>query len=1297
MNLSCNSQSRRWLLLAALCLGVWAAPLGAHAGQVNIGGNISQVDGTYWSGTNVFANVLKTFAFSGGPLTPDGFPTNNSATGLFDYVKGLWPADDKWTLSYEGDAGHFATIAFSSGGHATGFAFAPATCKDGVWTATGSFTDKGSDNLNVKVSYAAGFDTNGNGVAKDPVHNLQLRHAYPGSTPGDLFSQPFLQRMKICSTLRFMQTMLPRHSYWYNCGVYAKFDGSAGNFTRYDNTTIAKDKIIHDDWWHPQTIFLPNPKKNDGGHTGYEAIACGLCFPLTAAAGSAASPATLSYPLQGSDRNFSAKVGKEVRGAADKGTLVYEVWADGQKLYPLKDIDPTTPMHAGEACRPIFLDLTGNNPLLGGKTAQELTLKVYDPDGPGDNDWAGWGSPTLWQCDRWEQRSNPAATYNDDIPIEELIQLCNTTGSDGWFNIPAQADDDYAVNLSNLLLYGEDAGGQVYTAPQAQQPFYPPLHPGLKAYIEYSNEVWASGGANTFCALWDNSPLGTHQGEHIAYTEHVKKLSDIMRPLFFKANHTGQLKIVYSAQTSNAGMFARGLNYLQTHYGAPKEFIDVLAMAPYFGFDPGILPKPPTVEDVLNGLEFGGGHPGSIDGGNGVPAALGMMKDDAAVAQQYGLQVAAYEGGDSIYGNLNAGGRNLAWDAEHATRFGYLYDQYLRGWRQNAADGPFCQYTVIENDGTTKIGDDPTKYGIYFGALDQGNELGSVKYDALCRAGRLAGDCACAGKVTFQDFLTLQANFHMTTPTAAAHWWQSSDAPQWWSQGDFNNDQVVDMADFWLLYQNLSRADQQRPEVQDFIAAHPNPVILPQCWKTPIALTNIGNQGGITTVAAPTPVTLQAPVDTTFGEAPATHSYTFTLLQAPRHGTMTLHYPYLTYTYSDAHGYTGADDCWVYVTDNVTHLPSNKVWIPITIMPPSAGHRTSSNPLAVADAAGDTFAAHGAANGWALFTTPATTSPASMLQAGVATPLRWGTPLAGDTRPGFGDAHTWALNPTGAYFDTGGAQRFLLAYHACQTGALLLNVTINGNLDGLHLDGKSRLALYRNNTLLTEVAVSDDGCYCPSITAFPVTVKADDTLFITTEEQSGGALSPAFQFDATVQWLTADAAGDTAVAHGPVNGWSFYQTLPTNTPAGALAQGTATPLPWGTPRAAAGDNRPGFGDGNTWALNPTGAAFEVSGAQQPLLVYRVGQAGALFVNVQVSGNFEGAHLDGHSQLLLYQNNTVLATVTAAADGKSCPSIPARLLTVKTGDLLIVTCTEQAGGTLRPIFVFDVTAVPGEEK
>ena len=56
------------------------------------------------------------------------------------------------------------------------------------------------------------------------------------------------------------------------------------------------------------------------------------------------------------------------------------------------------------------------------------------------------------------------------VPLEVMIRLANDTGTEPWFTIPHLADDGLIVRMAETI---RDQ-----------------LDPGLRAWIEFSNETW---------------------------------------------------------------------------------------------------------------------------------------------------------------------------------------------------------------------------------------------------------------------------------------------------------------------------------------------------------------------------------------------------------------------------------------------------------------------------------------------------------------------------------------------------------------------------------------------------------------------------------------------------------------------------------------------------------------------------------------------------------------------------------------------------------------------------------------
>jgi len=103
--------------------------------------------------------------------------------------------------------------------------------------------------------------------------------------------------------------------------------------------------------------------------------------------------------------------------------------------------------------------------------------------------FVGYGrtSPLQASYNRWSN-TNGFGWQGVGSPLEHLVRFANETSTDVWVNVPLLANDDFIRKMAQLFRYGSD-GVMPYTSPQAN-PVFPPLDPGLKIYLEYSNELW---------------------------------------------------------------------------------------------------------------------------------------------------------------------------------------------------------------------------------------------------------------------------------------------------------------------------------------------------------------------------------------------------------------------------------------------------------------------------------------------------------------------------------------------------------------------------------------------------------------------------------------------------------------------------------------------------------------------------------------------------------------------------------------------------------------------------------------
>lgn len=92
------------------------------------------------------------------------------------------------------------------------------------------------------------------------------------------------------------------------------------------------------------------------------------------------------------------------------------------------------------------------------------TLRFMDWMHTNNNDQVSWANRTL--PGYYSQAEAP----NGGVAYEYIIQLANQLDKDIWICVPHQADDNYITQMATM--------------------FRDQLDPGIKVYLEYSNEVW---------------------------------------------------------------------------------------------------------------------------------------------------------------------------------------------------------------------------------------------------------------------------------------------------------------------------------------------------------------------------------------------------------------------------------------------------------------------------------------------------------------------------------------------------------------------------------------------------------------------------------------------------------------------------------------------------------------------------------------------------------------------------------------------------------------------------------------
>jgi hypothetical protein len=291
----------------------------------------------------------------------------------------------------------------------------------------------------------------------------------------------------------------------------------------------------------------------------------------------------------------------------------------------------------------------------------------------------------------WLQRTPVSystwATANG-APPEVMIALANVLGANPWFTIPHQADDAYVNALAQLAKST--------------------LSPGLRVYVEHSNEVW-----NT---TFQQSGYVAQRGGLQYHAQRSRAIGQI----FKSALGDARVVAVLGAQAANPWTARQGLDYLRQNMGTYGSLgVDAVAIAPYFGFavDPGAAAQytAMTLDQLF-----------TLARSTMLPQAQAYTASYRSLAAEFNVNLIAYEGGQHLVGYMGAENDatlSTLFDAfNRDPRMKQLYLDYLQGWRREGGE-LFVHYTDIGRY---------TKWGRW-GALEYLAQprISAPKYDAL--------------------------------------------------------------------------------------------------------------------------------------------------------------------------------------------------------------------------------------------------------------------------------------------------------------------------------------------------------------------------------------------------------------------------------------------------------------------------------------------------------------------------------------------------------------------------------------
>ena len=245
-----------------------------------------------------------------------------------------------------------------------------------------------------------------------------------------------------------------------------------------------------------------------------------------------------------------------------------------------------------------------------------------DPVYPATTTWTNRKLPT----DASQGNMRPTIAKSEGWCWEYVILLANTLNKDIWICVNSSADDNYITQLATKL--------------------NSELNAGINIYVEYCNEAWGAYNIGTNWIGAQATALGISYDQN--YARNVVRISNLFKGVFGAAAINTRIRMVLGAQKGWSGRSDTHLNYINSTFGPPKNYIYTISPATYFSGTGA------TIEEALNACHT------SIMSEYDDPADGSSMAEFVKKANTWGLKLSSYEGQEHAdIGNTSNLGVNI--------------------------------------------------------------------------------------------------------------------------------------------------------------------------------------------------------------------------------------------------------------------------------------------------------------------------------------------------------------------------------------------------------------------------------------------------------------------------------------------------------------------------------------------------------------------------------------------------------------------------------------------------------------
>ncbi len=258
----------------------------------------------------------------------------------------------------------------------------------------------------------------------------------------------------------------------------------------------------------------------------------------------------------------------------------------------------------------------------------------------------------------------------DGMAVEHMVDLCNALSADPWFCMPHLCTDDFVRQFARLVASR--------------------LRPGLKAYVEYSNECWNGSFVQArYCQEMGvrlNLSSNPYEAQLRYYSQRSVEVFQICEQELTRA----RLVRVLAGQNVNTFSAAQILDWRNAYQSA-----DAWALNAYFGHALGDPTNQIRVQNMTAVAIL-------AECQQDIVPAMAFSEQQRALAQTRNLATIAFEAGQHMvgYGSASSNYRlaDKLIEANRLPGMRQVYDQFLTEWRR-IGGGICCLYNTTNQYG----------------------------------------------------------------------------------------------------------------------------------------------------------------------------------------------------------------------------------------------------------------------------------------------------------------------------------------------------------------------------------------------------------------------------------------------------------------------------------------------------------------------------------------------------------------------------------------------------------------------